>query len=213
MSNRKHFLIVISSPSGAGKTTLVSALLDRVPQTRLSVSYTTRPPRPHEVDGRDYTFISRDEFDRMRQRGEFLEWAEVHGNLYGTSRRMIEEILSAGCDAVLDIDVQGAAQVRKQFPDAVTVFILPPSFTELKRRLSSRGTETPESLERRLRVARREVLRYTEFEYLVINDQLDVAIAAVEAIVRAERQKRQRREDEARAILRTFDEQPAAGRT
>ncbi len=212
MSNRKHFLIVISSPSGAGKTTLVSALLSRVPQTRLSVSYTTRPPRPHEIDGKDYRFISQDEFERMRQRGEFLEWAEVHGHLYGTSRRMIEEILTAECDAVLDIDVQGAAQVRKQFPDAVTIFILPPSFAELKRRLSSRGTETPESLERRLHVARQEVLRYTEFQYLVVNDQLDAAIAAVEAIVRAERQKRQRREDEARAILRTFDEQPAAGR-
>lgn len=206
MSSRKNFLVVISSPSGGGKSTIVSALLERVPATRLSVSYTTRPPRSHEINGKDYTFIRQDEFERLRERGEFLEWAEVFGYLYGTSRRVVEEILTAGCDVILDIDVQGAAQIRQVVPDAVSIFILPPSFSVLRQRLISRGTETPTALERRLQIARQEVLRYTEFDYVVINDDLEEACAAVETIVRAERQKRLRREEEAQTILRTFQE-------
>jgi guanylate kinase len=206
MSSRKPFLVVISSPSGGGKSTLVSVLLERVPATRLSVSYTTRPPRPHEIGGKDYYFISRDEFERWRDEGELLEWAEVFGNLYGTSRREVEKILTAGCDVILDIDVQGAAQVRQAVPDAVSIFILPPSFSVLKQRLISRGTETSAALERRLHVAGQEVLRYTDFEYVVMNDDLAEACTAVEAIVRAERQKRLRREEQAQAVLRTFRE-------
>jgi len=206
MSSRTPFLVVISSPSGGGKSTLVSALSERVPATRLSVSCTTRPPRPHEVDGKDYYFIGRDEFERQRDEGEFLEWAEVFGNLCGTSRREVDKILAAGCDVILDIDVQGAAQIRQATPDAVSIFILPPSFSALKQRLISRGTETPAALERRLHVAGQEVLRYTEFEYVVMNDDLAEACTAVEAIVRAERQKRLRREGQAQAVLRTFRE-------
>jgi len=206
MSSRKNFLVVISSPSGGGKSTLVSALLERVPDTRLSVSHTTRPPRPHERDGKDYHFISREEFEHMCEHGEFLEWAEVFGNLYGTSRRMMEEILAAGCDVILDIDVQGAAQIRRVVPDAVSIFIMPPAFSVLKQRLISRGTETGAALERRLHVARQEMLRYTEFEYVVVNDELAEACTAVEAIVRAERQKRLRREEQAQGVLRTFQE-------
>ncbi|MBI3949787.1 MAG: guanylate kinase [Acidobacteria bacterium] len=204
MSSRTNFLVVISSPSGGGKSTLVAALLERVPNTRLSVSYTTRPPRSHEVNGKDYTFISREEFERLREQGEFLEWAEVFGNLYGTSRRAIGEILASGCDAILDIDVQGAAQIRRAVADAVSIFILPRSFSVLKQRLIVRGTETPAALERRLQVARQEVLRYTEFQYVVINDELEEACKAVESVVRAERQKRYRQEQEARVILQTF---------
>lgn len=206
MSSRRPFLIVISSPSGGGKSTLVSALLERVPATRLSVSCTTRPPRSHEIDGKDYYFISREEFERRRDEGEFLEWAEVFGNLYGTSRREVEKILAAGCDVILDIDVQGAAQIRQAAPEAVSIFILPPSFSVLKQRLMSRRTETPEALERRLHVAGQEVLRYTEFEYVVMNDDLAEACTAVEAIVRAERQKRLRQQEQAQAVLRTFQE-------
>lgn len=185
---------------------MVSALLDLVPATQLSVSFTTRPPRSYEIDGQHYTFIGREEFELMRARGEFLEWAEVFGNLYGTSRRRVEEILAAGGDAILDIDVQGAAQIRQSMPDAVTIFILPPSFSMLQQRLISRRTETPATLERRLQVARQEVLEYTQFQYMVINDDLDEACGAVAAIVRAERQQRVRQEETARAILRTFAE-------
>lgn len=204
MSSNTNFLVVISSPSGGGKTTIVNAVLERVPHTRLSVSHTTRQPRPGEVNGRDYFFVSRDDFLQMRARGEFLESAEVFGNLYGTSKRMVEQILAAHCDVILDIDVQGAAQIRAQSPDALTIFLMPPSFDELKRRLNLRGTETPASMSRRLEVARAEVARYAEFDYLVINDDLQEACQAVEAIVRAERQRRSRQQDKARAILQTF---------
>lgn len=206
MSSRQPFLVIISSPSGGGKSTLVKALLERLPDVRLSVSYTTRPPRPQEVDGREYHFVGRTDFEQMRRRGEFLEWAEVFGNLYGTSRREVEAILAAGCDAILDIDVQGAAQLRQAVPEAVSIFILPPSLEVLKERLVRRATETPEALTRRLRVATEEVMRYTEFEYVVINDDLDEARQAVEAIVRAERQRRFRQQAQAQAVLRTFQE-------
>ncbi|MCS6803872.1 MAG: guanylate kinase [Acidobacteriota bacterium] len=204
MSSNRNFLVVISSPSGGGKTTIVKALLERVPQTRLSVSHTTRKPRSNEVHGQDYFFVSRDDFLKMRAQGEFLESAEVFGNLYGTSKRMVDEILAAHCDVILDIDVQGAAQIRAHSPDALTIFLMPPSFDELKRRLNLRGTETPASMSRRLEVARQEVTRYAEFDYLVINDELQEACRAVEAIVRAERHRRVRQEEEARAILQTF---------
>jgi guanylate kinase len=185
---------------------LVHALLKRVPNTRLSVSCTTRSPRPHEVDGKDYSFISREEFERRRERGEFLEWAEVFNNLYGTSRRMVEESLACGCDVVLDIDVQGAAQVRELASDAVSIFILPRSFSVLEQRLRARGTEAPAVLEQRLQRARQEVLQYAQFQYLVINDELEDACQAVEAIVRGERQRRHRQEEQAQIILHTFEE-------
>lgn len=204
MSSNRNFLVVISSPSGGGKTTIVKALLERVPQTRLSVSHTTRKPRSNEVHGQDYFFVSRDDFLKMRAQGEFLESAEVFGNLYGTSKRMVDEILAAHCDVILDIDVQGAAQIRAHSRDALTIFLMPPSFDELKRRLNLRGTETPTSMSRRLEVARQEVARYAEFDYLVVNDDLQEACQAVEAIVRAERHRRVRQEEKARAIMQTF---------
>jgi guanylate kinase len=222
MSNRKTLLFVISAPSGAGKSTLVAAILKKVPQTRRSVSHTTRARRQYEEEGEDYYFISPDLFQQMVDAGEFLEWAKVHGNLYGTSRREIEDIFADECDAILDIDVQGAAQLRQTFPEAVMVFILPPSFGVLEHRLSSRGTESSADLARRLKGAKAEVNRYKEFDYVVVNDEREEASAAIEAIVlserqranseradsatwgRAERQRRDRMEPRAKEIIATF---------
>jgi guanylate kinase len=165
----------------------VAAILKRVPHTRRSVSHTTRARRQYEVEGEDYYFVDAETFQQMQHHDEFFEWAQVHGNLYGTSRQEIENIFADECDAILDIDVQGAAQLRTVFPDAVMIFILPPSFEVLKQRLSSRGTEAPSDLERRLRGAKVEVRRYVEFDYVVVNDEREEAGAAVDAIVRAER--------------------------
>jgi guanylate kinase len=226
MSNSKKLLFVISAPSGAGKSTLVGAILKRVPNTRRSVSHTTRPPRQYEVEGEDYYFVSPETFQQMQEHDEFLEWAEVHGNLYGTSKREIEDIFADGYDAILDIDVQGAAQLRKTSPEAVMIFILPPSFEVLKQRLTARGTESSSDLKRRLRGAQVEVRQYTEFDYVVVNDEREEAGAAVEAIVlaerhainpeetrvaaqvmaRAERYRRDRMEERTKDIIATFKE-------
>ncbi len=206
MSSKKHLLFVVSSPSGGGKSTLVAALLEQVPGTRLSVSHTTRAPRPHEVEGREYHFVDYSQFKLMRDRDEFLEWAEVFGELYGTSRKQVDDLLAAGYDVVLDIDVHGAEQIRRALPDAITIFIMPPSFSILKGRLIDRGTETPSALSRRLEMARQEVTRFAEFHYVVINNELEEACKAVESIVRAERQRRFRQEEQARVILETFQQ-------
>lgn len=180
-------LFVISAPSGAGKTSLVRALLGELPNLRLSVSCTTRSARPGEVNGLDYEFLDRDEFIRRRDAGDFLEWAEVHDNLYATSRAWIEERMAAGEDVILEIDWQGAVQVRRQFPDAVLVFIAPPSIEELRRRLESRGQDSPEVIEQRIQAARPELAQAGRFEYVIINQEFAGALRQLSAIVEAAR--------------------------
>jgi len=182
----RALLLVVSAPSGAGKTTLCRFLIERL-GFRFSVSHTTRPPRPGEVEGRDYYFVSREEFEDMISRGEFLEWAEVHGHLYGTSRAEVEGALARGEDLLLDIDVQGAASLRRTLPEAVFVFIAPPSLAELERRLRARGTESEEALRRRLSRAREEMTFAPWFDYVVVNDRVERAFEDLAAIVRAER--------------------------
>lgn len=178
-------LFIVAAPSGAGKTTLVSELLARDPLIQLSVSHTTRPPRPGETNGRDYHFVDVPTFLAMRDRGDFLESAEVHGNHYGTSRRWLEQQLACGRDVLLEIDWQGARQVRALFPAAIGVFVLPPSFEELERRLRGRGQDGAEVIERRLKNAREEIRHVAEFEYVVINNKLHEALNDLLAVVRA----------------------------
>src|SRR6187549_236086 len=163
-------LVIITSPSGGGKGTIIKEILKSVPELEYSVSLTTRAPRLGEVDGRDYRFVTVEEFNMFRDRGGFLEYAEVHGNYYGTSREQISEQTAAGNDVILEIDVQGAAEVLAKAPHAVSIFILPPSYEALAERLRSRNTESPDQLALRLRNSVMEVSRYSEFEYLVIND-------------------------------------------
>jgi guanylate kinase len=182
-------LFVVSAPSGAGKTSLVRALLRAEPEVRLSISYTTRPPRPAEVEGRDYHFLSPEAFERMLETGEFLESATVHGNRYGTSQKWIESELAHGHDVLLEIDWQGAQQVRKLMRGVVTVFILPPSFEALRARLIGRGQDGAEAIAHRLDAAREEMSHGAEFEYVIINDDFDRAARDLTSIIRAERLK------------------------
>lgn len=165
-------LFVVSAPSGAGKTTLVNWLLEAVPELTYSVSTTTRAPRPGEQDGVDYRFTTKEDFEQGIASGRFVEWAEVHGNYYGTSARAVEEALSHGNNLLLDIDVQGARQLVKRFPEAVTVFIMPPSVQELRRRLENRGSDAPEVIERRLEAARWEMDQRGEYRHVVVNGDL-----------------------------------------
>jgi guanylate kinase len=178
------FPLVLSAPSGAGKTTLANALRRRNRDVAFSVSATTRPPRPREVDGESYHFVGRDEFLRMRDAGELLEWAEVHGNLYGTPRENVRRAQARGEHLLLDIDVQGARQIRRSLPEAVLVFVLPPSAAALVKRLGSRGTEAPEVLRRRLRNAAEEVRAAPEFDHVVVNEVLATAVAELEDVLR-----------------------------
>jgi len=178
-------LFVISAPSGAGKTSLVKALLAIEPQLHLSVSYTTRPPRPGEANGVDYHFISKEEFERLQAAGAFLECASVHGNYYATSHRWLEEKLNQGCDVVLEIDWQGAAQVRRLLPDAICLFILPPSLEALAQRLYSRRQDAPEVIAQRLAAARAEIEHYVEFDYVIINNDFQTALDDLRSILRA----------------------------
>ncbi len=180
-------LYVVAAPSGAGKTTLVRLLLDREAEVNLSVSFTTRPPRPGELDGRDYHFVDAAAFRAMIARQEFLEWAEVHGNFYGTSKKWITERLASGRDVLLEIDWQGAQQVRLAFPGAIGIFILPPSMEELTRRLTGRGTDSAEVIARRLAAAQAEMRHVGEFDYVIINGSLEQALDDLRAVVRASR--------------------------
>lgn len=180
-------LYVVAAPSGAGKTTLVRLLLERQPRILLSVSFTTRAPRPGEIDGRAYHFVSVETFRAMQARSDFLEWAEVHGNFYGTSRRWIESQMADGHDVLLEIDWQGAQQVRTLFPEAIGIFILPPSVDVLAQRLSGRGTDSAETIARRLAAAQEEMRHVGEFDYVIINDTLDQALEDICAVVRASR--------------------------
>jgi guanylate kinase len=176
-------LFVIAAPSGAGKTTLVKALTTRNPDLRFSISYTTRPKRRNEAHGVDYLFVDKDEFDRLRAKGALLESAEVFDNFYGTSREQVDRHLGDGHHVILEIDWQGAQQVRNAMPECVTVFILPPSRQELERRLRSRGTDTEAVIERRLRDALADMSHWDEFDYVIFNDDLDQAVADLEAVL------------------------------
>ena len=180
-------LFVISAPSGAGKSTLVNMLIGRDPRVQLSISYTTRSPRPGEVNGRDYHFVDVPAFIAMRERGEFVEWAEVHGNYYGTSRPALELQMSNGRDLVLEIDWQGAQQVRRLFPQSVGVFVLPPSIEELERRLRTRGQDSDDVIRRRVAAALGEMQHLGEFDFVIINKDLAVALEDLMAAVRASR--------------------------
>lgn len=204
----RGILFVISSPSGGGKGTLIRRLLETVPGVGYSVSWTTRAPRPGEVDGVSYRFVSEEEFSKMRQANGFLEWAVVHGNLYGTARAAVKKEMAKGRDIVLEIDVQGARAVRKAMRSVVSVFILPPSFEVLRERLTARMTERPEELELRLANARGEVEQYRHFDYLVLNDEVERAAEELASVVRAERARRRRREWVARRALASFGAPP-----
>ena len=180
-------LFVVVAPSGAGKTSLVNALLKLDSNIRLSISYTTRAPRQGEQNGREYHFVDKPAFEAMIAAGDFLEHANVYGNYYGTSKRWIEEQISGDHDVLLEIDWQGAAQVRKLFPSVVGIFILPPSLDELRRRLQARGKDSPEAIERRMASAREEISHVLEFEYIIVNERFESALDDLIAIVRAAR--------------------------
>ena len=189
----KGTLLVLSGSSGVGKSTIIAQVLEQRPELYFSVSCTTRAPRPGEVDGVNYTFISREEFQARIERGEFLEYAEYVGNYYGTSMTVIREKLEQGVDVLLDIEVQGAAKVRERLPDAASVFIVPPSFEELAQRLRGRGTDSEEKIQKRLETARREAKEITNYDYIVVNDTVDHAAQEVLAILTAQGCRKERR--------------------
>jgi guanylate kinase len=202
---RDFLLLVLSSPSGAGKTTLTRKLLGDLPELRFSVSHTTRSPRANEVDGRDYHFVDRAAFQELVRGSAFLEWAEVHGNLYGTSVAEIDRAKAiAGCAGLIfDIDYQGARQIKSKVEDVTAVFILPPSMQELERRLRGRASETEEAVQKRFTAAQLEIEHYALFDYLLVNDNLDHAFDELRSIVVAEGARRRRRSRLAEALLRT----------
>ena len=191
----RGLLIVVSGASGTGKGTVCKKLLSELPNVHYSISATTRKPRQGEVDGREYYFISEDDFKQWIADGKFLEYAEVYGNFYGTPLTKIEERLNRGEDVLLEIDVQGALNVKRKCPDGVYIFLLPPSLNELKRRIEGRGSETPDSLKRRLQAAVAEIQIGREYDYAVVNDTVDNAVAQIEAILVAERCRVARNED------------------
>jgi guanylate kinase len=185
--SRRGTLFVVSAPSGAGKTTLCREIRLRLPDLAYSVSVTTRPPRPGEIDGADFRFVGAPEFRAMLARGEFAEWATVHGNLYGTRARALEDALATGRDVLLDIDTQGAAQLRARYPDAVLIFILAPSVKELEQRLRERRSDMDADIERRLVRAREEIALWRQYDYLIVNRDVKEAMEQLESIILAER--------------------------
>jgi len=195
---------IVSAPSGSGKTTLLQSLLKTFKDLKFSVSHTTRQPRQGERNGVDYFFTERPAFREMVDRGEFLEWAEYYGQLYGTSRTFVEEHVSAGHDVILDIDVNGARQVKEKIRDAIAVFIMPPSFAELERRLRSRRQESDEAIHQRLEIARREIAICRDYDYIVINDVLEDSVQLLEAIVRAGRARSWRQQARIEEIIASF---------
>ena len=203
-------LFVVSAPSGTGKTTVVERLVQVVPELTMSRSFTSRLARAGERDGVDYNFVSRATFEAMVARGEFLEHADVFGNLYGTGRADAERLMASGKDVVLVIDVQGAGQVRAAGIPLRTVFVLPPSFEVLEQRLRGRGKDSDEAIRRRLDTARAEVAAYEDYDYVVVNDDLDACVTAMRSIILAERVRRERTRRKADAILKTFGIQPVA---
>ncbi|MFG3451848.1 guanylate kinase [Stutzerimonas stutzeri] len=201
MSASTGTLYIVSAPSGAGKTSLVKALLDAQPQVRVSVSHTTRPMRPGEVDGVNYHFVSREEFIQRLEHDEFLEHAEVFGNLYGTSQRWLEQTLSQGFDLILEIDWQGAQQVRRLMPQAKSIFILPPTQEALRQRLTNRGQDSDDVIETRMREAVSEMTHYVEYDYLVINDDFAHALIDLQAIFRANQLLQTSQQERFRGLL------------
>ncbi|MCL5965863.1 MAG: guanylate kinase [Deltaproteobacteria bacterium] len=204
---RQGDVFIISAPSGSGKTTICRKLAERVENLELSISYTTRPRKPGEVDGRDYHFIDDEKFDKMKNRKDFLECAAVFGHRYGTSRDIVRSIVSRGVDAVLEIDVQGGRQVKAALPEAVLVAIFPPGISVLRRRLLGRGRDSREEMEARLRAAAREIRDLLTYDFLVVNDDLDAAVDRVEWIVRAHRLRR----DRAKGALSDMLKEPGEG--
>lgn len=200
-------LVVVSGASGAGKSSLLQRLLAATPRLRFSVSHATRAPRPGEQDGVQYHFVDRARFEQLVREQAFLEWAEVHGDLKGTSLAELERAQAEGLDLLLDLDVQGAEQVRRRYPQAVTIFVLPPSFAELERRLRGRGQDREEVIRRRLRNARDEMRRFAEYDFVVVNDDLERCAGDLVALVRAARLRRSRMEPVARQVLATFETQ------
>jgi guanylate kinase len=201
---RRGLLFIVSAPSGAGKTTLVERLVEQTPNLKMSRSYTSRPARAGETDGVDYNFVTRDRFEAMAAAGEFLEWASVYGNLYGTRRADTEELLAEGHDVVLVIDVQGARKVRASGLKTTTVFVMPPSLDALEQRLRGRSKDSEPEIQRRLQVARDEVSAFSEYDYVVVNDEVTAAVDRLRSIVIAERARLQRMHDEAESTVRTF---------
>lgn len=207
-------VLVISAASGSGKSTLLRRLLEAHPELEFSVSYTTRAPRGQEREGVDYHYVSREEFERRLAAGEFLEYAEVFGHYYGTHRGAVEAARAQGRDVVLDIDVQGARQLKSKLPEAVTIFILAPSRAELERRLRARGEDAEEAIQRRLKAAAGEIARWTDYDYVVVNGDVDESVQTLEAILRAERCRSARMGPALRPTLESFGQAggAAAGR-
>jgi guanylate kinase len=197
-------IFIISAPSGSGKSTLTRQLIERTPRLRFSVSYTTRPPRGKECDGRDYFFITREEFEERAARGEFLEHAEVFGNYYGTHVSELERAAEEGVDLVLDIDVQGARQLKERIPDAVSIFVLAPSREVLEQRLRARSQDSEPVIERRLRDAAEEIRNYSQYDYVLVNREVESSVDTLVSIVKATRSRRDRMEEQIRPILETF---------
>jgi len=195
---------IVSAPSGSGKTTLLQHLLRTFKDLKFSVSYTTRQPRSGERHGIDYFFTDRDMFLRMVEEGDFLEWTEYHGQLYGTAKSFVEQQLSAGSDVILDIDVRGAREVKSKIHEAIAVFVLPPSFQELERRLRARMQESDDSIFRRLEIAKGEILFYRDYDYIVVNDVLENSIQLLEAIVRSGRAAPARQQARIEEIIASF---------
>ena len=206
MTTRRGNLFVISAPSGSGKTTLVRRLLDTLDDVQFSISFTTRSVRGSERDGIDYHFITEESFRSKIEEGEFLEWAEVHGNLYGTSKIETEKIRAGGEDILMDVDVQGATQVRKAQPDAVTLFIMPPSFGVLEERLRGRRQDSDKVIEGRLVEARHEIHHYKDYDYVLVNDSVERTSELFKAIVLSERMRPHLLQDRIRPIVDTFKE-------
>jgi guanylate kinase len=206
MSNRpaRGLLFIVSAPSGAGKTTLVERLVETTPHLKMSRSYTSRVARAGEADGVDYNFVRRDHFEAMIAAGDFLEWAEVFGNLYGTCAADTERLLAAGDDVVLVIDVQGARQLRGRGLVATTIFVMPPSMAVLEQRLRGRSKDSEADIQRRLLVARQEVASFIEYDFIVVNDQIDAAVERLQHVVLAERSRLSRMTGTAESITRTF---------
>jgi guanylate kinase len=203
-SDRRGLLFIVSAPSGAGKTTLVERLVEQVTALKMSRSYTSRAARDGEIQGLDYNFVTRERFESMLAAGEFLEWADVFGNLYGTSAAETERALASGCDLVLVIDVQGARKVRRRGIEATTIFVMPPSLQVLEQRLRGRSKDAEEAIQRRLQVAREEVAAFSEYDFIVVNDELNAAVDRLRGIVVATRARLDRMRPEADRIVETF---------
>jgi len=189
MNKREGLLFVVSAPSGAGKTTLCRAVMDSLEQVRHSISYTTRKPRPGELDGRDYYFIAENRFREMVEAGDFAEWAEVHSNFYGTSRRVLDGMRGEGIDVILDIDTQGAKQIRKKYGQAVFIFVMPPSLGVLEERLRNRRSDHEDEIRKRMTRARDEIRDYVLYDYVIVNRDFDRALFELRAVITAERSR------------------------